>query len=134
MEDKKELFRGERFLPERDKKFPGKLTEDDKSGTFTLTIYGNQYFTGEYVKEKPDDLDRNNRLGNTRMKNLTTLMNCTFRSMSDIGEDLFEMTYQIMIVFDGAHFSSERDIFIKQVTIDYPYVSTSMMVRNRWKN
>jgi len=95
---------GEWYLP-GGKKFPGQLIINNKKETIILEIFGAEFIEGVTI-DPPNTYPHHFHsviLGD----NITaTLYNCHWLGCSEIGKNLYRITYRIEYVFTGVHFKN----------------------------
>src|SRR5689334_11121722 len=94
---------GEWSLP-GGKKFPGRLIINKKKQRITLELYGNEFIEGVAV-DLPKTYPQHFHTVILGDKITATLYNCHWAGCSEVGENLYRITYRIEYVFSGVHFT-----------------------------
>src|SRR5258706_2117355 len=112
---------GEWYLP-GGKKFAGQLIINNKKESITLEIFGNEFIEGVAI-DPPNTYPQPFHsviLGD----NITaTLYNCHWAGCSEIGKELYKVTYRIEYVFTGVHFT-DTELSVRYGSFIFPHLGT----------
>ncbi len=112
---------GEWYLP-GGKKFAGQLIINNKKESITLEIFGNEFIEGVAI-DPPNTYPQHFHtviLGD----NITaTLYNCHWAGCSEIGKELYKVTYRIEYVFTGVHFT-DTELSVRYGSFIFPHLGT----------
>lgn len=101
--------------------FPGQLFINKKEKSIVLKIFGTEYIDGTSVRPIQNEPYYYHPiiLGDNPA---VTLYNCYWASCSEIGTELYKITYKIEYVFTGVHFK-DQELKIRHGTFIFPHLS-----------
>lgn len=121
-------YTGEFFLPDREKRYPGRVLGDEESSGLILEVYGNETIEGSELKQNlPSSKFEYHHeiiLGSTNHPQHLTLLRCEWAGTKQIGKKLFIVTYRIETIIKNAFINSYNGIRFGYVTVSIPYISS----------
>ncbi len=112
---------GEWFLP-GGKKFPGRLIINKKKQRITLELYGNEFIEGVAV-DPPNTYPQHFHTVILGDKITATLYNCHWAGCSEVGKNLYRITYRVEYVFSGVQFS-DPELPVRYGSFIFPHLAT----------
>lgn len=112
---------GEWYLP-GGKKFPGRLIINKKKQRIMLELYGNEFIEGIAV-DLPNTYPQHFHTVILGDKITATLYNCNWAGCSEVGKNLYRITYRIEYVFTGVHFT-DIELPVRYGSFIFPHLAT----------
>ncbi|HLO54486.1 MAG TPA: HEPN domain-containing protein [Saprospiraceae bacterium] len=117
---------GEFWLPGKDEKFPGKVIIDDNKKIIKIILYGNHAIDGTKIEKLGfSNYTKYHEIivGNTS-SGYISLIDCNWRSTSQIGKGIMKIIYYADIKFSQVHVSSLSDLKVKNLVVKFAWLDS----------
>lgn len=120
-------YSGEFFLPNRDEKYPGRIIGSDESSKLILEIYGDESIDGKkLIKNSLVEIDYYHQiiLGRCLSPANLTLFDCHWQGTKLIGAKMFQIKYEIRILFKDVLINDYSNFKFNNITICLPFLAS----------
>lgn len=120
-------YTGSFYLPNRGKKYPGRIISNEENTELILEIFGDESLEGnKLIQNASNEIVYYHQiiLGNIVLHKKMTLLECYWDGTYVIGEGLFQIKYKIRTILKGSLIESYNNMKFDSITVCVPYVAS----------